>query len=457
MRDVADEMENEARTASWAADEDDGERVLAFWSGGLVDVRLSPGGSLTIGRDASAGLRVDRASVSRAHARIVSGDVLTIEDLGSRNGTRVDGRVAPAGERVRLRPGQVVEIGEAMLVVQRRGDPGRDPPPTPRAAGAAEGAMARLERLVRLVAVGQISVLLLGETGVGKEVVAESLHRTSPRAKAPFVRLNCAALPEPLLEGELFGYQRGAFTGAHATKAGLLETAEGGTVLLDEVGELPAATQAKLLRVLEAREVRRLGELRGRPIDVRFLAATNRDVGAMIAAGSFRADLYYRLNGVTLRIPPLRDRVGEIVPLARTFLARASASLGRPAPVLGDDAIAWMERHAWPGNVRELKSVVECAALLATAGRIGLAELPAAEVPVAAVAGAGGASRVAVSEAASAPLQGEVAAVERRRIVEALDRCAGSQTRAAALLGISRRMLVYRMDAFALPRPRKKP
>src|SRR5262249_11577152 len=201
-----------------------------------------------------------------------------------------------------------------------------------------EGAMQRLHCVVERIAAGMISVLIMGETGVGKELLAEAVHRLSPRAQKPFLRLNCAALSESLLESELFGHERGAFTGAGQTKPGLLEPARGGTVFLDELGELPQSIQVKLLRVIEARQVLRIGALKARPIDVRFVAATNRDLEADVARGTFRQDLFFRLNGISLVIPPLRQRVGEIAGLAQGFIAQACRQSGiETAPPLRRD------------------------------------------------------------------------------------------------------------------------
>ena len=199
-------------------------------------------------------------------------------------------------------------------------------------------AMVKLYGLVDEVAPSHVNVLILGETGVGKDVLAHALHTRSQRAAAQFVSMNCSALPETLLESELFGYERGAFTGAVTSKPGLLETAEGGTIFLDEVGEMPLATQAKFLRVLEERTVRRVGALKPRPIDVRLIAATNRDLPKDIAAGRFRADLYYRLNELSFVVPPLRERVDEIAPLTAHFITNAAAILGKPNPQLTPEA-----------------------------------------------------------------------------------------------------------------------
>ncbi|HEY2743783.1 MAG TPA: sigma 54-interacting transcriptional regulator [Polyangia bacterium] len=315
--------------------------------------------------------------------------------------------------------------------------------PDAAAETAAHPSMARLEALVARVAPGNINVLLLGETGVGKEVLAERIHQLSPRAPKPLLRLHCAALSESLLESELFGHERGAFTGALKTKRGLLETADGGTIFLDEIGELPLSIQVKLLRVIEERKVLRVGGLTAQPIDVRFIAATNRNLDAEIPRGTFRQDLYYRLNGISLVIPPLRERAGEIEPLAQQFIRQASAAAGRAAPLLSPAAEALLRARDWPGNIRELRNVCERAVLLCIGDVIEPEHLslqPDAPPP------SPPAHEVALTPEAQR---------QRDEIVEALARCAGNQSRAAKLLGISRKTLVARLDAFALPRPRK--
>jgi transcriptional regulator with PAS, ATPase and Fis domain len=290
--------------------------------------------------------------------------------------------------------------------------------------------MQRVHALAARAAAGSINLLILGETGAGKEVLARRVHRLSPRAGRPFVCINCAALSEPLLESELFGHERGAFTGATQAKPGLLETAPGGTVFLDEVGELPAALQAKLLRVIETRELVRVGSVRPRRIDVRFIAATNRDLEEEVARGSFRRDLFFRLNGMTLSLPPLRARPREIPALCRLFLKELSPAAGRKAPPrLTAAALAQLCAHGWPGNVRELRNVIERALLLAPGDEIGVEHLPAA--------------------APAAP------AGERERILAALEACAGNQSRAARQLGISRKVLLARLDSWGVKRPRK--
>jgi DNA-binding NtrC family response regulator len=314
------------------------------------------------------------------------------------------------------------------------------PPP------AAHPSMARLEALVARVAPGNINVLLLGETGVGKEVLAERIHRLSPRGNNPLLRLHCAALSETLLESELFGHERGAFTGALKTKRGLLETAAGGTVFLDEIGELPLSIQVKLLRVIEERKVLRVGGLTPQPIDVRFIAATNRNLDAEITRGTFRQDLYYRLNGISLVIPPLRERGAELVPLAQQFIREASAAAGRAAPRLSPAAEALLRARDWPGNIRELRNVCERAVLLCLADVIEPEHLSLSDVAT------------TPPPEPQRPRELALTADEQRQrdeIVDALARCAGNQSRAAKLLGISRKTLVARLDAYGLPRPRK--
>ena len=236
--------------------------------------------------------------------------------------------------------------------------------------------MRKVHLLARRAAASNINMFILGETGVGKEVMAEIIHGLSRRAARPLVRINCAALSASLIESELFGHERAAFTDAGAAKPGLLETAEGGTVLLDEIGELPQPLQVKLLRVIETREVMRVGALKPRTIDVRFLAATNRIIEDEVAGGAFRQDLYYRLNGISLVIPPLRRRVDEIAPLARSFLESAASRDGRPVPSLAPEALGLLEAYPWPGNIRELRNDMERAFLLASGEVITPADLP---------------------------------------------------------------------------------
>jgi len=323
----------------------------------------------------------------------------------------------------------------------------------------ANTAIQNLDKIVQRIAGGTISVLITGETGVGKEVLSERLHRLSKRAEKPFLRLNCAALSESLLETELFGHEKGAFTGAIAAKTGLLESANGGTVFLDEIGELPMSIQVKLLRVLEERQVLRVGALKTTSIDVRFLAATNRDLEAEIVRGTFRQDLYFRLNGITLVIPPLRERTAEIPVLAKGFLRQFAERNSINGMVeITSAAMAMLGAYSWPGNIRELRNVME-RALLLSGGVVDVEHLPVEKMrtntpppPPSALP-----APVVVAKAHAeieAPL--ETIGDERLRIMEALNRAGGNQTEAAKLIGWSRRKLIDRVIRHNIPRPRKK-
>ena len=315
--------------------------------------------------------------------------------------------------------------------------------------GAAAGVVPRLDAqmkavyaLVAKVAPSRLPVLIAGETGVGKEVLARELHRASGRT-GPFVAVNCAAVSPALFETELFGHAAGAFTGAAKARKGLLESADGGTVLLDEVAELPLPQQAKLLRALEERSVTRVGETEPRPIDVRVLSATHRDVEAMVERGELRRDLAYRLNALTIVVPPLRERPAEIEPLAREFAARAARELkGAPPLRLSSDAVALLTRHDWPGNVRELKNVIERAVALCDGDELWPEHLPLDEL-------------LANARELDAPLLSPESERQRARVLAALDKAGGNQGLAAQALGISRRTLLNWLDALSIPRPRK--
>jgi len=418
--------------------------LLVLTGEGVTTFPLPPTGQLTIGRSREADVCIDADALSRKHAALDLGPPMRVRDLGSSNGTKLRGQPIPANQWVSVEAGELIELG-TVLVLVRRVLPSRPATRQPGAAAApvvASKAMVEVYQVVDRIAPGVISVLVLGETGVGKEVVAEAVHRRSPRAQGPFVRLNCAAFSESLLESELFGHERGAFTGASEAKAGLLESASGGTVFLDEVGELPPSLQVKLLRVLEERAVRRVGSLTARPLDVRFVAATNRDLEADVASGRFRRDLYFRIAGATLAIPPLRERREEIALLAQAFIEQTSAQLGRASLSLSPEALACLTANPWPGNLRELKNAIERAVLLCPGAVIGPEHLPAAKEPS--------------SPAPAAPGPAG-AGGERQRIVEALQQSAGNQSQAAKLLGISRRTLLNRLDEYGIARPQKKP
>jgi DNA-binding NtrC family response regulator len=422
--------------------------------------------SVSVGRSRDCDIVLDDPAASRRHALVHVVGGLWIEDLDSRNGTRVRGAPLAPGQRAPLRVGDAIQIGGVTLLVQhgarapdrRRASGVATRRPRPEAFVLADGRMRAVYDLIGRVAPTSVTVLILGETGVGKEIVAEEIHRASgPRSGGPLVRINCAALPGPLLESELFGHERGAFTGASAAKPGLLEAAQGGTAFLDEIAELPLGAQPKLLRVLEAREVMRVGSLRARPIDVRFVAATNRDLRAEVARGTFREDLYFRLSGVSMTVPPLRERVADIEPLARQFVDAFCEQLDRPAPTLGPSALRRLGCHSWPGNVRELRNAMEWAVLQATGSVIEAHHLPA---DLSAIGLGAGAHGVGASSAHTEPpprAWTDAQLAERRRIVDALAACNGNQTRAAERLNMPRRTLVAKLAAYEIPRPRTPP
>lgn len=285
------------------------------------------------------------------------------------------------------------------------------------------------------------TVLIIGETGTGKDVAARCLHRAGPLAERPFVQVDCASLPRELIEAELFGHEKGAYTGAQGARAGLLEAAEGGTAFLDEIGELPLDMQAKLLNVIERRVVRRVGSTRERPIGARFVAGTNRDLPAMIAAGQFRADLYYRLNVVTLNMPPLRERGDDVLLLAQRFVTQTARRYALVEPVIQKDARTALLRYHWPGNVRELKHLIERALLLCQGRDIGPADLglgTPAERPSAANESSSPIASMTLDEA------------ERWMIEHALEKARGNVSQAARRLGVSRMTLRYRIDKHGL-------
>jgi transcriptional regulator with PAS, ATPase and Fis domain len=435
---------------------------------------LEDGGEVSFGRTPGATIVIDDPRISRKHATIrrVGGDVL-VRDLGSRNGTKVRTEILRNAEKL-VTAGDTIHVGPAEIVVAAvtRDDARiaarseRPPQPEERAPESVDRAslaaqepiedvafafdsvvvadpvMQKVFRLARRLGQAPTTVLVAGETGTGKEVVAEQIHRWSPRASGPFVRLNCASLAENLLESELFGHEKGAFTGADRRKIGFVEAAIGGTLLLDEIGEMPLALQAKLLRVIETKQVVRLGGTSEVPVDVRFLCATHRNLKQEVSTGTFREDLYYRISTFTLQIPPLRERPAEITLFAELFASHVAQRMGVPAPKIALDASESLLKHAWPGNVRELRNAIEHAVVMAEEGTVRAEHLPESVLRP---------SEPMPIESARA-MKEQFAEVEKKNVEAALAAEGGNQTRAAKRLGITRRMLIYKMAKFGIRR-----
>ena len=413
------------------------------------------GDHVVIGRAPECDLVLEHRALSRRHAIVRRSPELSVQDLGSTNGVRFAGRVVRGGNPVPLSPGESFHIGPLSLIVvdartadQSTNRSGRDrlvvEDPTP----------GGVSTLVREIAKSDVNVLVLGETGVGKDVLATTIHTLSGRG-GKLASINCATLSETLLESELFGHEKGAFTGAVGAKQGILEAACGGTVFLDELGEMPLTLQAKLLRTVESREIRRLGATRSTPIDVRIVAATNRELGAEVDARRFRQDLFFRLDGVSLRILPLRERRHSIGPLALLFIEQARRRLGKPDVCATPDLLAALVEYDWPGNVRELKAVIDRAVLLSRGSQLGRRHLAFSS-------SRDGVGRPPPNARLVAPdgrvdelgyLDAEQCS-DRARVVAAIEACAGNQTRAAKRLGIARTTLVNKLALYRIPRPR---
>ncbi len=439
-------------------------------------VPLGPG-VYVLGRARVADIPVEDASVSRAHARLtVDESGASIEDLGSSNGTRIGGVRLVSGQIAACPAGSVIELGSATVVLQRglgsgqsllpNSTPSRTPArPSSRCPRPDDEAALRDARTRRS---DDAQHSRARGNGRWQRSLARAVHDYSLRSSAPLLEINVAALSPSTLEAELFGYEKGAFTGASVAKPGLFESADGGTVFLDEVGDMPLETQVKILRVLESGETLRIGSLRPRRVDVRIVSATNRDLTAAIAGGEFRPDLYFRLNGITFTIPPLRARIAEIAPFARMFAERAAVKLGRPVPSLGPEIMRMLEAREWPGNVRELRNVIERAVVLSGAaeGR----ELRDEHFPPDMVVTSPMSQRAVPVDVAfdkepptgrfgllsgspeggARDLASELRDIERKRIVEALAATRGNQSQAARDLGVSRAVLLNRMKVFGL-------
>jgi two-component system, NtrC family, response regulator AtoC len=309
--------------------------------------------------------------------------------------------------------------------------------------------MNELMRLVRRIAASQASTILLeGENGVGKDLIAKTLHYQSMRQAEPFIAINCAAIPENLLESELFGYEKGAFTDAKAQKRGIFELADKGTLFLDEIGEIPLVLQAKLLRVLEEQNFRRLGGLKDIQVDLRVIAATNKNLREAVKEGAFRQDLYFRLNVIQIVIPPLRERREDILPMANFFIDHYNRKFRRSIEGVSQEAVRLMTLHDWPGNVRELRNAIERAMILEETSLIRPISLP---ISVSHPHADGGATALAVGAPVTIPADGmSLVENERQLVVQALEKTGGNQTQAARLLRVTRDTLRYKMKKYNL-------
>ena len=438
-------------------------------------------GQLLVGRASDTDLRVPDQSASRHHARIVIvRGVVTVRDLGSRNRTWVNGEAIPEGQERILASGDVTTIGSLTLVLHRSG---ADSPPVQKPSSVvleygqtvtllADPAMVRLYELLRRLAKSSLPILITGETGTGKENAALAVHHFSSRSSGPLVCLNCAAIPDNLLESELFGHVRGAFSGATADKPGRLEGASGGTVFLDEIGELPLSAQAKILRVLETGMVSPIGSVKERKLDCRLVTATNRDLEAEARAGRFRQDLFFRLAAATVTLPPLRERPVEILLLAQRFLTQACVRTGRAPIGLADSTQRLLMQHSFPGNVRELRNLIEYCAATVTESLIRPDHLPprfsvgvSLQTPVGTPVGtpfsstesqrnrlpSGQSAEIVPPDAVSfRSLADEVQALEQRRMREALLASQGNQKKAAQLIGMPLRTFVAKLKQYGL-------
>jgi DNA-binding NtrC family response regulator len=438
--------------------------LIVYHGQGAERVLLNPNVPVTVGRAPPSQVRIDDDSLSREHARFTRSErSVLVEDLRSTNGTWTGGvRV----DRSELSPGDEVMLGNVPLrarcVAARAINTAKLRPKCRERTTSSSRAMIRVFSTVTKLARSPIPVLLLGETGTGKEIVARAIHERSPRRARPMVCVNCGAIPPQLVESTLFGHERGAFTGAGQQQRGLFEAADGGTVLLDEVGELPPAAQAALLRVLETRRVVRVGSSREIDVDVRVVAATHRDLEAMCASGGFRLDLLYRLNAMTLTIPPLRARPEEIEPLALRFLQQANKANGLAIRGIEAEALALLQSYRWPGNARELRNAIERAVIVAEGEWIADRDLPervcgaSAREPSPAreaatfgeepAAGAGGSAGGADS------FRTRLLRYEAELIVEALRDSGWNQTEAAHALGMPLRTLVHKIKTLGIKR-----
>ncbi len=432
---VAEALETEGHRVIQAADGDEAGRWLDRRSFHLLitDLKMPGMGGMDLLRKVRAEQPETEVLVLTAHGS-VDGAVEAMK-LGALDYLQ---KPLSGPDELRLLAARAAERFELRSLRERSAADEHEAPPLTYGAPAMEPVVAALEK----VAPTQATVLLLGASGTGKEVAARAVHRWSPRRDGPFVALNCAAVAETLLESELFGHEKGAFTGATARRRGRLELAAGGTVFLDEIAELRPELQAKLLRVIETRRFERVGGSRTLEADVRWMAATNRELGERLASGAFRDDLYHRLAVFPVRLPPLRERREDVLPLARHLLERIGRDLGRATPRLDPGAEAVIEAAPWPGNVRELANALERAAILAGDAPI------TPELVIAGPSSPAGAPTASV--APGAPAGHTLEELERQAIARALERHGGHRQRAAEELGIGVRTLYEKLKRYGI-------
>lgn len=414
-------------------DDDQQDRaVLRITEGSGKGTSVEITSTLTIGSRPDSDLRLEDPTVSRKHAEISrTAEGFLLQDLGSTNGTSLNGvRV----DRAYLRDGAVVTVGETSMIFSTGADIAMKGGQTPSIFGqmvAVSEPMMKAFALLEGLAASNITVLIEGETGTGKELAARAVHDRSPRAERPFVIFDCSTVPGQLMESELFGHAKGAFTGASEARPGAVEEAEGGTLFLDEIGELPLDLQPKLLRLLDLKEFKRVGTSDRKVADVRFVAATNLDLEDQVGRDLFRRDLYFRISAAKVTLLPLRERPGDIPALARHFMGILNQDQSR-SMALKKDALGALAKHSWPGNIRELKNLLETAAALCPSDTISAANLP---------------FQAAGSQSSS---DGSLAGAEEEAIRDALEKAGGNKRKVARLLGIAPSTLYAKMKKFGL-------
>jgi DNA-binding NtrC family response regulator len=412
---------------------DDGQQdraILKITEGSGKGQSMEITSSLTIGSRPDSDLRIEDPTVSRKHAEISrTAEGFLLQDLGSTNGTFLNGvRV----DRAYLRDGAVVTVGETSMVFGAGRSQALKRDQAPSVFGqmvAVSEPMIKAFELLEGLAASDITVLIEGETGTGKELAARAVHDRSPRANRPFVIFDCSTVPGQLMESELFGHAKGAFTGALEARPGAVDEAEGGTLFLDEIGELPLDLQPKLLRLLDLKEFKRVGTSDRKVADVRFVAATNVDLEDQVSRDLFRRDLYFRISAAKVTLLPLRERPKDIPALARHFMGTLSGELGRNLS-LKKDALGAMSKHSWPGNIREMKNLLETAVALCRSDTISSEDLP---------------FQAAASK--SSP-EGRLADAEEQAIKEALEKADGNRRKAARMLGIAPSTLYAKMKKY---------